>query len=289
MKFLITGAGGQLGQEWVRLLNESGEGDDFIALTRDEFDITIPDTIKNTIKNEKPDVLINCAAYTDVDGAESHQEKANIINHAAVKNLACECTAAGVKMVHYSTDYVFPGREEDELKYPDGYPEDAVTGPVNAYGKTKLAGEEALMQEMDNYLLIRVSWLCGAEGNNFVKTMLRLGSDRNELGVVDDQFGSPAFTFDVAKKTHELVQGGKRGTYHISSEGKITWADFAEEIFKIAGMKVAVNRVTSEEFKTVAKRPAFSLLSKRKIVDEGLTPVPWKSGLSELLNRLKTK
>ena len=289
MKFLITGAGGQLGQEWVRLLNESGENDEFIAFSRDEFDITILGSIKKIIKKEKPDVLINCAAYTDVDGAEAHQEKANMINHEAVKNLAGECAAAGVKMVHYSTDYVFPGREEDELKYPDGYLEDAETGPINVYGKTKLAGEEALKQGTDDYLLIRVSWLCGSEGKNFVKTMLRLGSDRNELIVVDDQIGSPAFTFDVAKKTHELVQGGKKGTYHISSEGKITWADFAEEIFKIAGMDVAVNRVTSEEFKTVAKRPAFSLLSKRKIVDDGLTPVPWKSGLSELLNRLKMK
>jgi len=288
MKFLITGAGGQLGKEWVRTLNQSSGDDSYVALKHSSFDITNRGVVRETIKNEQPDVLINCAAYTDVDGAEHDQKKADLINHIAVKELAAECADAGVKLVHYSTDYVFPGKKEDEQIYPDGYPEDAETGPVNVYGKTKLAGEEALKQETDDYLLIRVSWLCGSDGKNFVKTMLRLGSERNELSVVDDQVGSPAFTFDVAEKTYELVQGGEKGTYHISSEGKITWADFAEEIFKISGMNVTVNRVTSEEFKTVAKRPAFSLLSKRKIVDEGLTPVPWKSGLSDLLNRLKT-
>lgn len=289
MKYLISGAGGQLGREWVRLLDESTGGDEFTALKHSDFDITDRDSIKKTIKHEKPDVLINCAAYTDVDGAENDREKADLINHTAVKNLAEECADAGIKLVHYSTDYVFPGKEEDGQTYPDGYPEDAETDPVNVYGKTKLAGEQALKQATDDYLLIRVSWLCGSDGKNFVKTMLRLGSERNEVSVVDDQTGSPAFTFDVVEKTRELIQKGKTGTYHISSDGKITWADFAEEIFEQAGMDVTVNRVTSEEFKTVAKRPAFSLLSKRKIADEGLTPVPWKSGLSELLNRLKMK
>jgi dTDP-4-dehydrorhamnose reductase len=289
MKYLISGAGGQLGREWVRLLDESTGGNEFAALKHSDFDITDRESVKKTLKKEKPDVLINCAAYTDVDGAENDREKANLINHIAVKNLAAECANAGIKLVHYSTDYVFPGDQEDEQIYPDGYPEDAETGPVNIYGKTKLAGERALKRETNDYLLIRVSWLCGSDGKNFVKTMLRLGSDRNEVSVVDDQIGSPAFTFDVAEKTRKLVQKDKTGTYHISSEGKITWADFAKEIFSQAGMNVVVNRVTSEEFKTVAKRPAFSLLSKRKIVDEELTPVPWKSGLSELLNRLKRK
>jgi len=288
MKYLISGAGGQLGREWVRILEESVRGDEFTALKHSDFDITDQDSVKKTLKHEKPDVLINCAAYTDVDGAENDREKADLINHIAIKNLAAECADAGIKLVHYSTDYVFPGKKEDEQIYPDGYPEDAETGPVNIYGKTKLAGEEALKRGTNNYLLIRVSWLCGSSGKNFVKTMLRLGSERNEVSVVDDQIGSPAFTFDVAEKTRKLVQIGKTGTYHISSDGMITWADFAEVIFSEAGMDVTVNRVTSEEFKTVAKRPAFSLLSKRKIVDEGLMPVPWKSGLSDLLNRLKT-
>jgi len=288
MKYLISGAGGQLGREWVRILDESVHGDEFTALKHSDFDITDQDSVKKNLKHEKPDVLINCAAYTDVDGAENDREKADLINHIAIKNLAAECADAGIKLVHYSTDYVFPGKKEDEQIYPDGYPEDAETGPVNIYGKTKLAGEEALKRGTNNYLLIRVSWLCGSSGKNFVKTMLRLGSERNEVSVVDDQIGSPAFTFDVAEKTRKLVQIGKTGTYHISSDGKITWADFAEVIFSEAGLDVTVNRVTSEEFKTVAKRPAFSLLSKRKIVDEGLMPVPWKSGLSDLLKRLKT-
>ena len=289
MKYLISGAGGQLGREWIRLLDKSTNGDEFVALNHGEFDITDRDSVKKIIKKEEPDVLINCAAYTDVDGAENHQEKADLINHRAVRNLAGECAAAGVKLVHYSTDYVFPGNQDDEQIYPDGYPEDAKTDPVNVYGKTKLAGEEALKQETDDYLLIRVSWLCGSVGKNFVKTMLRLGSERKELSVVDDQVGSPAFTFDVAEKTRWLVKNHKTGTYHLSSGGKITWADFAEEIFEMAGMDVKVNRVTSEAFITVAIRPAFSLLSKGKIEDDGLLPIPWKNGLSELLNSLKMK
>jgi len=288
MKFLITGAGGQLGKEWVRTLNQSSGDDSYVALKHSSFDITNRGVVRETIKNEQPDVLINCAAYTDVDGAENDQEKADLINHVAVENLAAECADAGIKLVHYSTDYVFPGKKEDEQIYPDGYPENAETDPVNHYGKTKLAGEEAMKLQTDDYLLIRVSWLCGSYGKNFVKTMMRLGSERDEVSVVDDQVGSPAFTFDVVEKTRFLIQNNNSGTYHISSEGRITWADFAEEIFEQAGMDVAVNRVTSEEFKTVAKRPAFSLLSKKKIADEGLIPVPWKSGLSKLLNRLKT-
>jgi dTDP-4-dehydrorhamnose reductase len=289
MKYLISGAGGQLGREWIRLLDETASGDEFTALKHSDFDITDLESVKKTLKHENPDVLINCAAYTNVDGAENDQEKADLINHIAVKNLAAECADADIKLVHYSTDYVFPGRDEDEQKYPDGYPEDGETGPVNVYGKTKLAGEEALEWETNDYLLIRVSWLCGSDGKNFVKTMLRLGSERNEVSVVDDQIGSPAFTFDVAEKTRKLVQKGKTGIYHISSDGKITWADFAEEIFELAGFEVAVKRVTSADFKTVAKRPVFSLLSKSKIADQGMTPVPWRSGLSELLNRLKMK
>lgn len=289
MKYLISGAGGQLGREWVRLLDYSAKGDEFIALNHSAFDITDQDTVKKIIKKEKPDVLINCAAYTDVDGAESHQEKADLINHKAVRNLASECDYAGVKLVHYSTDYVFPGKVEDAMKHPDGYSEDAEKRPVNVYGKTKLAGEQTLKQETENYLLIRVSWLCGTLGKNFVKTMVRMGLERGDVSVVDDQIGSPAFTFDVAEKTRWLIKNGNTGTYHISSEGNITWADFAEEIFAQAEMDVNVKRVTSEEFKTVAKRPAFSLLSKGKIANEGLTPVPWKSGLRELLNRLKMK
>jgi dTDP-4-dehydrorhamnose reductase len=289
MKYLISGAGGQLGREWVRYLNESAEADEYIALDRSRFDITDRNTVKNVLRNEHPDILINCAAFTNVDGAEKERKKADLVNHIAVRNLAEECAAAGVKMVHYSTDYVFPGKREDEQTYPDGYPEDAQTNPVNVYGKSKLAGEQALKQYGGNYLLIRVSWLCGSDGKNFLKTMLKLGKERDELSVVDDQTGSPTFTFDVVAKTRWLLSNNRSGTYHISSEGKITWADFAEEIFDQAGLKVAVNRVTSREFKTVAKRPAFSLLSNRKINDEGEISLPWKSGLKKLLYRLTIK
>lgn len=278
---MVTGAGGQLGSEWVRFLEKRGYP--FNAFGSDELDITNSQAIASSFKSVEPDIVINCAAYTNVDRAESEPEKAYRVNRDGVRNLAAECRNNGALLVHYSTDYVFPGKKEDIEIYPDGYTEDADTGPVNQYGKTKRAGERELIESGTDFLLIRVSWLCGPDGSNFINTMLRLGSERDIVNVVDDQTGSPAYTFDVVEKTDALIRSNLRGIFHISSGGKLTWADFAEEIFRMSGSETAVNRISSYEYPMDAERPAFSLLSKQKLIRAGLRPVDWKDGLNELL------
>ena len=285
MKFLVTGAAGQLGREWVHFLNEKKVP--FEAFTSAELDITNRKAVHQKINRSQPNVVINCAAYTDVDGAESESKKAFRVNETGVKNLAEVCEATGIKLVHFSTDYVFAGSDEDQSKYPNGYDEDAKTDPVNTYGKSKEAGENVLQQANCEWLLVRISWLCGRYGSNFVKTMLRLGTERKELQVVDDQIGCPSLAFDVVEKTYQLLETGQKGVYHISCRGKISWADFAEEIFSQSRLKVTVHRVSSDEYPFVVKRPAFSLLSNRKAEKEGLRILPWKKGLSKLLEQIK--
>ena len=284
MKFLITGANGQLGREWVQFLELNGEPLD--AFGSAALDITDSDQVKARIEECRPDVLINCAAYTNVDDAEDEQELAHSVNEKGVENLVTACLKYNCKLVHFSTDYVFPGSFEDGSKFPDGYPEDAEKRPVNAYGRSKRAGEIVIEKSTLDSLLIRVSWLCGPFGNNFVKTMLRLAETRDELSVVDDQKGSPTYTFDVVDKTYQLLNMSKSGVYHISSRGKISWADFTEEIFKQANIAITLYRIPSSEFPTKAKRPAFSLLSTQKLEKEGLKVLAWKEGLSVLLKKL---
>lgn len=286
MKYLITGATGQLGREWVEFLQSHEIA--FEAYGSSELDITDINSVRAKIESGKPDVVINCAAYTNVDEAEDQTAKAFEVNAQGVINLIDACSRSGSKLVHYSTDYVFPGIRDDEKKYAQGYPEDAPKNPINAYGRSKRDGEVALEKSNIDYLLIRVSWLCGAYGGNFVKTMLRLSKERNELSVVDDQIGCPTYTFDVVDKSFRLLEKGASGVYHVSSRGKITWADFANEVFSLANRKVILNRVTSAEYPTKAKRPAFSLLSTQKLEQEGLKPIEWEAGLSVLIDKLNS-
>src|SRR6056297_441159 len=250
------------------------------------MDITDSDQVRTRMEECRPDMVINCAAYTNVDKAEIEQELAHSVNETGVEHLVSACLEFNCKLVHFSTDYVFPGSFEDGSKFPDGYPEDAEKRPVNAYGRSKRAGEIVIEKSALDSLLIRVSWLCGPFGNNFVKTMLRLAEIRDELSVVDDQKGSPTYTFDVVDKTYQLLNMSKSGVYHISSRGKISWADFTEEIFKQANIAITLYRIPSSEFSTKAKRPAFSLLSTQKLEKEGLKVLAWKEGLSVLLKKL---
>jgi len=284
MKFLITGANGQLGREWIQFLELKGEP--FDAFGSKKMDITDSDQVRTRMEECRPDIVINCAAYTNVDKAEIEQELAHSVNETGVEHLVSACLEFNCKLVHFSTDYVFPGSFEDGSKFPDGYPEDAEKRPVNAYGRSKRAGEIVIEKSALDSLLIRVSWLCGPFGNNFVKTMLRLAETRDELSVVDDQKGSPTYTFDVVDKTYQLLNMSKSGVYHISSRGKISWADFTEEIFKQANIAITLYRIPSSEFPTKAKRPAFSLLSTQKLEKEGLKVLAWKEGLSVLLKKL---
>ena len=285
MKYLITGANGQLGQEWEQFLHRSGTS--FVSYASSQLDITNSEQVEEILFTDKPDVVVNCAAYTHVDLAEKEREKAYNVNGNGVGILADTCQQMGAKLIHYSTDYVFDGRASDEKRYPDGYPEDAAISPLNVYGRSKAEGEKKIIERMDNYLIVRVSWLCGARGGNFVKTMLRLAETHKDIRVVDDQIGSPAFAFDVVQKSMALIESGQMGVFHCSSEGRLSWADFAEAIFRISEKKTTVHRISSSEYKTDAKRPEFSLLSKHKLKQAGLQPLDWQTGLRDLLRELE--
>jgi dTDP-4-dehydrorhamnose reductase len=285
MKLLITGAGGQLGKEWVDFCKDHEVS--YNSFSSNELDITDEDKVAKVIADVAPDVLINCAAYTKVDEAEDNKQTALKINAESVKKLANICNRNNVKLVHYSTDYVFAGNKSDKENSPEGYKEEDSTDPVNAYGHSKLKGEEAIKDSGCEFLLLRVSWLCGQYGHNFVKTMLRLGAERDELNVVNDQFGSPTFADQVVEQTFELLQQNKIGTYHLSSGGMTTWFDFSKEIFKQKGINVKVNPVSSADFPTKAKRPFFSKLSTQKISNvDGILILDWKAGLQRLLKQL---
>lgn len=286
MRILITGGSGQLGREWVSYLNRKEV--EFISLPSADLDVTDHADTNRVLNNLRPDLIINCAAYTKVDQAEDEPEKAFRVNGEAVENLAKYCAKKKIKIVHFSTDYVFPGTEEDMQKFPEGYPEDHPTKPINVYGSSKLAGEKAILESGCDYLLIRVSWLCGNYGNNFVKTMLKLAEDRDELKVVNDQFGCPTFAKNVVENCWQLIEGKEEGVFHLTSKGKITWYDFASEIFKQAGVDINLQPVDSSAFPTKAKRPAFSLLSTKKIANiSGVSLIDWEEGLKSMLAELK--
>lgn len=286
MKFLITGAGGQLGREWMEHLEgtrhqPAGYGSGMLNITDQR-------AIQKVLDDEQPDVVINCAAYTAVDDAEENKEVAFRVNRDGAASLAEECKARGIKMVHYSTDYVFEGSERDQKKLPDGYPEHHPANPQNVYGASKRAGEEEIKRIGGDWLILRVSWLCGVYGNNFIKTMLRFSKERDELKVVNDQTGCPTFCSDLVVKTMKLVEMDKKGYFHISSAGAITWFELTEEILKLTGRhhRVQLTAVSSEEFASKAHRPAFSLLNCEKLTRAGLNQVNWKDGLERLLSRV---
>jgi dTDP-4-dehydrorhamnose reductase len=284
MKILITGAGGQLGREWVQYLQDTNH--EIYACDSSTLDITKSDKIHSVLSEKMPDLLLNCAAYTDVDGAEDNPADAHSINEIGAQNLAHACKRHGVYLVHFSTDYVFEGSVSDQKKLPRGYDEEYPPSPGNVYGESKLGGEVAIEKFADRWMIIRVSWLCGQFGNNFIKTMLRLSQEKEKLRVVDDQTGSPTYCFDLVEKTMELVNMNQEGYFHISSKGATTWYELTQEIIRLSGSKTELEAVYSSEFPMAAKRPAFSLLSTQKIEELDLEPVNWKKGLKRLMNQL---
>ncbi len=285
MRILVTGANGQLGREWAEFLEMKGIP--FHGTGREALDITNHEHVKRTLDKLKPGIIINCAAYTNVDGAESNVETACKVNRDAVGYLAGWCYRNNAKMVHYSTDYVFSGSSEDEVNYPDGYPENALIDPVNSYGESKAAGEKILSESGVDFLLIRISWLSGRYGKNFVKTILKNGIKKTRLKVVDDQRGSPTFTDSAVDMTYKLLETGFSGYYHISSGGLITWYDYAVEIIRLAGIETEIIPVTSDEYPFIAKRPAFSKLDCSKICNDLHVEMgDWKTGLEKLIKKL---
>lgn len=279
MLVLVTGVNGQLGYDVVKEL--TAKGHEAVGVDRAQLDITDEAAVSSYVQNLKPEAIIHCAAYTNVDAAETDKEGAYKVNALGTKYLAEAAKAEDAKMVYVSTDYVFDGNgtEPYEVDHP--------TSPLGVYGETKLDGEIILQDTLEKYFIVRTAWVYGINGNNFVKTMLKLAQDRNELGVVYDQVGSPTYTVDLAKFLVELVVSEKYGIYHASNEGICSWHEFAVEIFKQVELDIKVNPLTSEEFPRPAARPKYSVLSKKKIVENGFTPMrDWKEALKDYLKEL---
>ncbi len=257
MKILITGYKGMLGSDLVETLENENQHD-LILTDVEELDITNLDQVKNILNKEKPEIIINVAAYTDVDGCETNRELAYNVNAIGPKNLAIAANEFNVKLLHISTDYVFDGINSKPYKEEDK------TGPNSYYGETKLQAELFIDENMNNYFIIRTAWLYGFNGKNFVKTMLQLAKNHDEITVVNDQHGSPTFTKDLAIAICELIKTDKYGIYHVTNGGNCTWYEFAKKIFEIANIGIKVMPVTTEEYPTPAKRPSYSVLSNEK-------------------------
>jgi dTDP-4-dehydrorhamnose reductase len=273
---LVVGANGMLGRDLVALLGERGQGVDI-----DEIDITSPESVMKVIGTLKPEVVINCAAYTDVDGCESNIETAMAVNGEGVAYLAMACRDLGALLVQVSTDYIFDGGKGTP------YVEDDAPCPLSVYGESKLAGEmnAAFCPE---HLIVRTQWLYGLHGKNFVETMLLLGAEKDELAVVDDQIGSPTWTVDLAQAIIALIDSGCRGTYHAANSEYCSWNRFASAIFEEAGLNVSVKPMTTTELNRPARRPLYSTLECSKLTgDTGFRPQAWRDALREYL-KLRT-
>lgn len=287
MKYLITGAGGQLGFDVRRELLKRGVSEDDIAAPRSgELDITDAEAVENYVENFHPDVIFHCAAYTNVDGAESDAENCRKVNVDGTKNLVTAAEKVDAKLVYISTDYVFDGEN------PDPYEVDDEAQPQSVYGQTKYDGELAA-KKYPKHFIVRVAWVFGLNGHNFVKTMLKVAKGRAVVSVVDDQIGSPTYTVDLAKFLVDLSGGDKYGTYHATNEGFCSWADFTAEIYRDAGIDTKVKPVSTEEYIAIAgrpqaKRPHYSKLSKNCIEENGFTRLPsWQDATQRYIVELK--
>ncbi len=279
MKILVTGVTGQLGYDCVKQLEL--DGDEVQGVSSKEFPLTEPLKMEAYLRKFKPEAVIHCAAYTAVDKAEDEPEACRAVNAEGTRNLSRLCREIDAKLIYISTDYVFPGTGEE------AYAEDSPTSPVNVYGASKLEGEEAVRELMTKYFIVRISWVFGYNGRNFIRTMLKLSESHDKLTVVDDQVGSPTYTRDLAVLLAEMARSDKYGTYHATNEGFCSWADLAIETFRQAGVKVEVERVTSDKFPTKATRPHNSRLSKAALDRAGFARLPrWQDAVGRYLIEL---
>ena len=292
MKILVIGKSGQLGQSINKIVSNAQSNNEFVFVGRDQLDLSNENNVASYFESNDFDIIINCAAYTAVDKAESEVELANQVNHLGVKQLAQIANKQKAKLIHISTDYVFDG-ESDE-----SYLESNITNPINTYGKTKLAGEQAVLVAMQNgAIIIRTSWVYSEYGHNFVDTMLRLGKERDELNVVSDQIGSPTYAGDLARAILHIIQtevflnsSQETQIYHYSNEGACSWFDFAKEIFAFASIQCTVSPITTEQYPTPAQRPTNTLMDKDKISQTFGVNIPyWKESLKTCIEILKEK
>jgi len=277
MKILITGSNGML----AKAIREKFKNEELICTDVNELDITNKGQVVEFVKEHKPQYIINCAAYTAVDKAEEDEELAEKINADGPRNLAIAAKEINSTLIHISTDYVFSG----ELDVQEVYKEEDITNPVTAYGRTKLHGEQAIIENMNKYYIFRTAWLYG-DGNNFVRTMMKLGKEKEEVNVVADQHGSPTYTEDLTSIISQAIDKNiPYGVYHTTNIGYTTWFDFTKKIYEIAGIDCKVNPVTSEEFVRPAKRPNNSKLSKDKILKEGIKIPSWEEAVERFIKK----
>ncbi len=281
MKALVTGVKGQLGHDVVNELEKRGH--DVYGTDVDNMDITDGAAVEKVIKEYMPDTVIHCAAYTAVDAAEDNVNLCRKINKDGTANIAKVCRDIDAKMIYISTDYVFDGRGTRSRQTDDK------ADPLNVYGLTKYEGEQAVEKYLDKYFIVRISWVFGVNGSNFIKTMLRLGKERGAVSVVNDQFGSPTYTYDLAKLLADMAVSDKYGVYHATNEGDFcSWYEFACYIFEAAGMDVKVTPVASGEFPTKARRPENSRMSKEKLSQNGFKRLPpWKDAVKRYVEIIK--
>lgn len=279
MKVLVTGYNGQLGYDVVR--EGEKQGFEMVGTTSSDLDITDEQAVKKYVQISKPDAIIHCAAYTAVDKAEDDREACWNVNVAGTRYLATAAHQLDAKFIYISTDYVFDGQGDAPFKETDS------PKPIGYYGQTKFEGENIVKQLLDEWFIVRISWVFGINGNNFIKTMLRLSETRNQLNVVNDQYGSPTYTADLANLLIQMVQTNKYGIYHASNEGFCNWAEFARGVFKQAGKNVEVQGISTEEYPTRAVRPKNSRMSKQKLVDAGFEALPdWQDAVARYLKEL---
>lgn len=291
MKVLVTGAKGQLGSDVI--IEMERRQHTVIGVGSKEMDITDAEKVASVLRECRPDAVIHCAAWTAVDQAEDCEADAYRVNAEGTENLAKVCKELGCKMMYISTDYVFDGEGEEPWS-----PEDNTSAPLNVYGKTKLAGEQAVRSLLERYFIVRIAWVYGKNGANFVKTMLRVGENHEKLTVVDDQIGTPTYTRDLARLLGDMIETERYGCYHATNEGGyISWYEFAKEIFRQAAAlghevygedRLQVRPVTTEAYGiSKAKRPKNSRLNKEKLVEQGFQPLPeWKDALARYLQEI---
>ena len=279
MRVLVTGVKGQLGYDVVKDLEKRGHQP--IGVDREEMDLMDNQAIRTFIMDLKPEAIIHCAAYTAVDKAEEDVEICYQINAEAVKVISECAKELDVNMIYISTDYVFDGTKEGE------YVETDIPNPINVYGASKLKGEQYVQDLLEKYYIVRISWVFGVNGNNFIKTMLRLGLERDELNIINDQVGSPTYTADLAPLFVDMMETDKYGIYHATNEGFCSWYEFANEIFKQSGIEVKTNPITTDQYPTAAKRPMNSKMSKVKLEEYGFNTFPtWQEAVNNYIKML---
>jgi len=280
MRILVTGEKGQLGYDVVNELIQRGH--EAVGVDIEEMDITDADAVSKGIEDTEVQAVIHCAAYTAVDAAEDNEAVCRKVNAGGTENIAKVCGRLGLKMIYISTDYVFDGEGERPWE-----PDDE-RDPLSIYGRSKCEGELAVEKYVEKFYIVRIAWVFGVNGKNFVKTMLNLGKTKDEINVVNDQFGSPTYTYDLARLLVDMAESDKYGRYHATNEGTCTWYEFTQEIFRQAGIKIKINPVSSDEFPAKAKRPHNSRMNKDKLEANGFARLPaWQDALERYLQAIK--